>query len=187
MADRHVDTAQGGQETTILAGGQRRHASGTRPGPDRDGNAGSGVLGVARPWIVRVGVDQVVDAVQQGGVGDLRRVVVMQVGRDGLGLDRIDQRASAHDVGAGGHRGQVHGEPVGVDTTIGVGGQQDPVGTGEFRGKLHGLPARGAGMRRGRRVMPFGTGQAEGEAWRERAGDADRGVGAVVQQQDYVI
>ena len=90
MPDAGAGAPQGRHERPILARWHVGDARGPAIGRHGHGDAGTGVLGVARQGVGRVGVKPGMDLIAQLVVGAFPRVVLMQAGRDLAPLDRVE-------------------------------------------------------------------------------------------------
>ncbi len=127
VAQPGVNPSQGGIERPILTDRDRWNTAGAVEDIGRDADAGARVLGVPRPRIGGIGIEQAVYLVQQRGIGALAGVILMQCRWDCCGIDGIDDRTSGDGIGTLPYVKQICRQPVRSDLTIGVGAKQDTV------------------------------------------------------------
>ncbi len=183
VAHAQIVTAKCRHKGAILAERYRAYAAHHRPCPHCHRNAGAGILGVARPGIRRVRIEQARKPVEQGTIRAFARVRVVQGLGDQASLYRVDHGAPGDGVGARCQAGQVACQPVRGSDAVGVGGEQDPKRSRQCRRVLHGQGTGHAGMRIGRRQFHLDRMQPDGQRAGQPAHYGGGGIGTIVEQQ----
>jgi hypothetical protein len=187
VPDPRVHPPQRGDEGPVLGRRYGRDAADVLEGRSRDGQAGAGGLGVARWRIMRLGIQQPGNVVEQGDQPAFQGIVGVQVRRDQCGLRRIDLNPAADHIGASVERGQVAGDPIGRHDRIRIGGQQHAPRPGPLGRQLHRQPPCAAGIGLGWSQVQAGEIGFKPEPGCQGAGSRLGPVGTFVQQQDHRI